>query len=86
MTLKEVPKQNTVTFSEESVMTDKIDNLTSLIGKLATQNRQSRPFKSRVGADPENFSGKTRCLEMKTSYAWNDKKFRGCNTFRDNRN
>ena len=45
------PKQNSVPFSEVSFISDKIDKLTSLIGKLATQatqNRQSVHFKPRV--------------------------------------
>ena len=39
MTLKQVkePKQNSVAFSEKSVISDEIDKLTSLIGRLATQ-------------------------------------------------
>ena len=50
-------------FSEDSVMNDKIDKLSSLIGKLATQaiqNRESRPFKPIVyegrGRPQNNFS------------------------------
>ena len=63
MALKKVKEsqQNTVTFSEESVMNEKIDKLASLIGNppsQVTQNRQLRPFKSRV------YQGKGRLLTI----------------------
>ena len=92
MSLKEVKesKQNTATFSEESVINDKIDKLSSLIEKLAiwvTQNRQLISFKHRVyqdGSRPLNdFSwANGKYNEGNRSYAKNDQNFRGQNTFR----
>ena len=83
------PKQNTVTFSEESVMNDKIDKLTSFIGNLGTQvtqNRQLRLFNQGSGRPLNNFSrGNWRYNDGNRGYGM-IKKVRGCNTFRGNRN
>ena len=37
-----------VVFNERNVICAKIDKLISMIGKLSTQNRQSKPFRPRV--------------------------------------
>ena len=38
----------TVMFNEGNIIGAKIDNLTSMLGKLCTQNRHSKPLKPRV--------------------------------------
>ena len=41
-------RHNMVVFNECNVIGAKIDKLTSMLGKLSTQNRQSKPFNPRV--------------------------------------
>ena len=36
-----------VVFNESNIIVDKIGNLTSVIGKLSTQNRQSKPIQTK---------------------------------------
>ena len=50
LTMKDEDEQRhkTVLFNESNVKGAKIDKLTSMLGKLSTQNRQSKPFKLRV--------------------------------------
>ena len=35
-------------FNESNIIGADIDNLTSMLGKLSTQNRQSKPFKPKA--------------------------------------
>ena len=41
-------RQKTVVFNESNIIGAKIDTLTSMLGKLSTQNRQSKSIKQRV--------------------------------------
>ena len=50
LTMKEENEQRhkAVEFNKSNIIGAKIDKLTSIIGKLTTQKRQSNPFKPRV--------------------------------------
>ena len=50
LTMKEENEQRhkTIVFNENNVLGATIDKLTSILGNLSTQNRQSKPFKPRV--------------------------------------
>ena len=45
---KKEQRHKMVVFNEINVIVAKIDKRTSMLGKLSTQNRQSKPFKPRV--------------------------------------
>ena len=44
----EEPKQKMIAFNKSNLMGAKIDKFTSMVEKLSTQHRQSKPFKPRV--------------------------------------
>ena len=48
MTEEDEERHKVVVFDESNMIGDKINKLASVLGKLSTQNRQSKPFKQRI--------------------------------------
>ena len=87
-------KQRAMLFNENNVVGAKIDRLTSMIGKLITQHKLSKPFKPRVyqgkgqslinsrRADQSSNINKYRFYNRCRGHNGNNQNIRGKNNFK----